>query len=235
MALDGTYEDDAFWDLGDGRTTGNDTSWNGAAAGGYAGPVPTGYTQADVEDFLRRNPGDEHRVMEALTPPPQQSQTFTFANPGGSNAPAPPSPFGSFGFDASQAGKSAGFQFKFDKAIEAIGRLGAAKGTYFNPQTWKAAEAEATGLANQDLNDEFSRQAGVYDRNFGTHQWNEGSRYDAQRANRNDDYSMMSADRAFNRGTYESDRNYDYTKSRDNMSDMWRFVDYGYNSPSYAR
>ena len=34
----------------------------------YAGPLPTGYSQAEVQDFLNRNPGDEHRIFEALTP-----------------------------------------------------------------------------------------------------------------------------------------------------------------------
>lgn len=34
----------------------------------YGGPLPTGYSQAEVQDFLNRNPGDEHRIFEALTP-----------------------------------------------------------------------------------------------------------------------------------------------------------------------
>jgi len=34
----------------------------------YSGPIPDGYSQGEVEDFLRRNPGDDHRVMSALSP-----------------------------------------------------------------------------------------------------------------------------------------------------------------------
>jgi hypothetical protein len=52
----------------------------------YSGPVPEGYSQGEVEDFLRRNPGDEHRVASALSPkrrdepaaPAQQAPNYQF-------------------------------------------------------------------------------------------------------------------------------------------------------------
>ncbi len=38
---------------------------------GYSGPLPQGYSQGEVDDWLSRNPGDEHRIMSALSPKAQ--------------------------------------------------------------------------------------------------------------------------------------------------------------------
>lgn len=51
-----------------------------AAAPGYGGPLPPGYSQGEVNDWLSRNPGDTGRVMSALNdrgPKAPQYQTPT--------------------------------------------------------------------------------------------------------------------------------------------------------------
>jgi hypothetical protein len=210
------------------------------AGGGpdYQGPLPTGYSRDDVNDFLRRNAGHEGqgydygRVMSALndrggrpSAPAPSSGGFS------SGAPASISPFT---FDPSSVGKSDAFKFRFDKALEALQRTGASRGSYFSPQTWKAIEAEASGQASQEYGAEFGRQ-------FDTHRWNEENRYNSQRSNRLDDFGIYDTNRRFDRGVYEDDRNFgrgvyqddrnfDYGKNRDTMGDYWRFIDYGYNS-----
>jgi hypothetical protein len=169
---------------------------------------------------------------------PGQPSTFSFA---GGSAPQSIQPYQPFSFDASKVGSSDAFKFRLDKAMQAIERSGAAKGTLLTPQTLKALQGEASGLASEEVGNEYGRQAGVYDRNFGTHQFNETNRYNSQRTNRTDDWGFMNADRqfnrgvlesdrGFNRGTLESDRGFDYTKQRDLADDTWRFIDYGYRA-----
>jgi hypothetical protein len=212
------YLEDDWWNVGGPPTE----------QAPYTGPVPQGFTQGDVENFLARNPGDEHRVSEALVPSSQGGQSAPMPTSG---APKSIQPFGqTFGFDASKLGQTEDFKFRYDKAMQAIERSGAAKGTLLNPQTWKAMQAEASGLAAQYTNDEFARQAGTYDRNFDTHAWNESSRFNSQRTNRVDDWGFANADRQFNRGVFESDRGFGYGQQRDNINDQWRFIDYGYGA-----
>lgn len=194
------------------------------AASSYTGPVPPGFSQADVEDFLRRNPGDEHRVGEALVRSPQPTAPsgggFSF---GGAGAPQSIQPYSTpFSFDQSKVGDSQAFKFRFDKAMEAIQRSGAARGTLLNPQTWKAMQDEASGLASQETQAEYGRQLGTYGQNFDVHAWNEGNRFNSQRANRGDDFSFMDTNRRFDRGIYEGDRAFSYGQNRDDMADYWR-------------
>jgi hypothetical protein len=227
MALDGGYaptpEDDDFWNVGPAAP---------AASGGYTGAVPNGFTQADVNDFLARNPGDEHRVSEALVRGPEGGGQSSIQTSG---APQSIQPFGGFSFDGSKVGESGGFKFRFDKAMQAIQRSGAARGTLLSPQTLKALQEEASGLASQEYGAEFDRQGQTYDRNFGTHTWNEGNRYNSERTNRLDDWSFADSDRRFNRSNFESDRSFGYGQERDRADDTWRFIDYGYNASGYAR
>lgn len=231
--------DDGFWEVDYPALTGS-----APAAPSYSGPIPEGYSKEDVEDFLRRNPGDEHRVMSALVKSPQGGGEASAPSSSGASyegAPRAIQPYTPFSFDASSVGTSKPFTFRYDKAIEAVKRLGASRGTYFNPQTWKAVEAEASGLAADEVNNEYSRQADTYDRNFGTHAWNEEGRYNSERTNRVDDWGFMDGDRRFNRGVYEDDRNFNrgvlesdrgfgYQQGRDKVNDTWRFIDYGYGA-----
>jgi hypothetical protein len=215
----------------------------------YSGPLPTGYSQAEVDDFLSRNPGDSHRVMSALNDrqpqaaPSSSPQTFSF----GSGAPSSIAPFTEkFQFDPTKLGQTDAFKFRFDKALGAIKKIGASRGTLLNPQTWKAMEEEASGLASQEVDAEYGRQHGEFLDRFGIHTTNEGSRYDSQRSNRLDDFGMfdtnrnfdrraLEGDRVYGRGVMESDRAFDYGRERDRTNDLFRFTDYGYNSSRYAR
>jgi hypothetical protein len=169
-------------------------------------------------------------------------QTFSFASGGGSSAPQSIQPYQSFAFDASKVGTSDAFKFRFDNAMRAIERSGAAKGTLLSPQTTHALQDRASGLASEEFDAEYGRQANTYGMNFGTHSWNEGNRYNSQRSNRLDDFSMADTDRRFgldvsqfNRGNFESDRAFDYGRERDTVDDTWRFVDYGYNAARNPR
>jgi hypothetical protein len=45
----------------------------------YSGPLPEGYSQGEVNEWLSRNPGDEHRVMSALSPKAQPMTAPTSA------------------------------------------------------------------------------------------------------------------------------------------------------------
>jgi hypothetical protein len=200
------------------------------------------YHPSDLEDVLR-NGGNvgiaatkyaQRASSNGRPDEPSSPQAYSFA----SGAPQSIQPYSQpFAFDASKLGQTDGFKFRFDKAMQAIERSGAAKGTLFNPQTWKSLQSEASGLASQETDAEFGRQASTYDRNLGVHQWNESSRFDSQRANRGDDFSFMDANRRFGlsadqfaRGNFESDRGFDYTRERDRIGDEWRFIDMGYGA-----
>lgn len=222
------FADDGFWDAPDVPAS--------QATSSYTGSIPQGFTQADVDDFLRRNPGDTHRVGEALVRGPQASAAPMAPSGGAPGGPQSIQPFGGFSFDTSKFGQTDGFKFKFDKAMQAIQRAGAAGGkSIMHPQVWKAMQEEATGLASQDINDEFGRQASTYGMNFDTHAWNEGNRFNSQRTNRLDDWSFMDADRRFGRGVLESDRGFGYQQDRDRIGDTWRFIDYGYGATPNPR
>jgi hypothetical protein len=194
--------------------------WDADAQQGYAYRQSIGQTPEQI----RANMEAEARARFA--PSSGGGGSFSFA----SQAAAAPSVNGpQFAFDESRLGSGKTFQFKFDKAMEAIKRLGAGRGTYFNPQTTDAAQAEAVGLASQDVEGEYARQAGTFDRNFGVQRW----QTDTTRQNRLDDFGIMDTNRRYERGVLESDRGFGYQQDRDRMADTWRFIDYG-NVPSYA-
>ena len=208
--------------------------------GGLASKYGIGAGETDLANLHGKNPEDRAAFIAALDA--QYARRAAPSGGGGGSAPAQsasggfssgaPQSIQPFSFDPSSVGKSDAFKFRFDKALEAIKRVGVAKGSYFNPQTWKAAEDEASGLASQEFGNEFDRQ-------FQTHDWNETNRYNSQRSNRLDDFGMFDTnrrfdrsvyqdDRNFGRGVFENDRNFDYGKTRDTMGDYWKFIDYGY-------
>lgn len=202
----------------------------------YEGPLPTGYSREQVNDFLARNPGhtpgtyDTSRIFSALTPPSSGSPGGSAAAPV-SGGPAPIAAFTTpFQFDASKLGETEGFKFRFDKAMEAINRGAAANGTLLTGPTQKALQAEASGLASQELDAEFGRQFATHGRAFDVHQFNEPMRFNSMRLNRLDDRAMFENDRNFSRGTFESDRAFGYGQERDRMNDFFRFTDYGFNA-----
>lgn len=188
--------------------------------------------ETDAANLALKNPEDRDQFLRDLNAqfqlraasnggPREEEQGYSFAPqqvaaPAQSApqnipiGPAPQSiqPYQPFSFDPSQVGQSDAFKFRFDKAMQAIQRSGAAKGTLLTNQTLAALQREASGLASQEYDAEYGRQANTYDLNRGTHQFNEQGRYDSQRANRLDDYSFMDTDRTFNRGVYEDDRNF---------------------------
>lgn len=198
----------------------------------------TGYNEPGKAVSLEQALANQQRIYDqrraSNQPAGPQSGSYSFAG-GGSGGPQSIQPYQPFAFDASQAGKSDVFKFRFGEAMRAIERSGAAKGTLLTPQVTQALQDRAVSLAGDDVEGEYARQAGVYDRNFGTHAFNETNRYSSQRSNRLDDYSFMDTDRRFARSNYESDRGFDYGKSRDDINDQWKFVDYGFNSARNSR
>lgn len=207
--------------------------------GPYSGPLPPGYSQRDVDEWLTRNPGDEHRVLSALTDRQAGHGTDPIAGSatqGGSQfgVAAPPSiqPF-TRQFSAptlEQASASPGFQFRLGEGLKALQRSAAARGTLLTGGTLKSLQGYAQDEASQEYDKVYGRALGEYQQDFGVHQFNEGQRFASQRANRLDDYGIFSGDRAYNRGVFESDRGFGYQQGRDWMNDRFRLIDYGYGA-----
>jgi len=229
---DATLEDVEQWDPQPDRVATN-------PGGMYGGDLPQGYTLAEVQDYLARNPGArDDQVMAALNDR-VPGHGLDGSGEGGFSAgtftqlaPQSIQPF-TAQFSAptmQQAEQSPGFQFRLGEGLKALQRSAAARGTLLTGGTLKSLTDYAQGSASQEYDKVYGRAMGEYGQQFGIHQWNEGSRFDSQRQNRADDYGMFANDRGFNFGVFTDARN-----DRRRVEDDWynrrfRLADYGYGA-----
>ncbi len=171
-------------------------------AGGQAG-LRLNAADAGLRTLLEGNNWDVGRTVDSLRS--QQPPTDAQPQPTSlSSLMQTPSRQATerFAFDPANLGQTEGFKFNFDSAMRAIDRSAAARGKSFTNDTREELARTASGLASQDVNNEFNRQATTFginadrsdtgfnqDRALRTDQWGrEDTAWSQNRTNVNDQW-----------------------------------------------